>query len=102
VAGVGEGLAGGCGAGDEGGGEVVVELVGTDAAAAVDGEVPGDADVPDAEVADGREIELVGFAGVLQNAEEGVLDAMLAPLQVQTGEWGICSGIFLCGWVRCC
>ena len=74
VAGVGESLVGGCGVGDEGGGELVVELVGTDAAAAVDGEVPGDADEPDAEVADGREIELVGLGGVLEDAEEGVLD----------------------------
>lgn len=69
LAGVGEGLVGGCGAGDERGGEGLVELVGADAAAAVDGEVPGDADEPDAEVADGREFELM-----FEHAEEDVLD----------------------------
>ena len=69
MAGVGEGLVGGCGAGDEGGGELVVELIRPDAAAAIDGEVPGDADEPDAEVADGGE-----FEAMFENAEEGVLD----------------------------
>ena len=44
LAGVGEGLVGGGGAGDERFGEGLVELVGTDAAAAVDGQVPSDAD----------------------------------------------------------
>ena len=58
LAGVGEGLVGGNGVGDEGFGEGFVELVGADAAAAVDGEVPGDADEPDAEVADCGELEL--------------------------------------------
>jgi hypothetical protein len=60
---------GGDGAGDAGFGEGFVELVGTDAATAVDGEVPGDADEPDAEVADGGKILLV-----FKDAEEGVLD----------------------------
>ncbi len=69
LAGVGEGLVGGNGAGDEGGGEGFVELVGTDATAAVDGEVPGDADEPDAKVADGGKLFLV-----FEHAEEGVLD----------------------------
>ncbi len=50
-------------------GEGFVELVGADAAAAVDGEVPGDADEPDAEVADVGELELM-----FENAEEDVLD----------------------------
>ena len=57
LAGVGEGLVGGDGVGDEGFGEGFVELVGTDAAAAIDGQVPGDADQPDAEVADFGELQ---------------------------------------------
>ncbi len=69
LAGVGEGLIGGDGAGDEGFGEGFVELIGADAATAVDGEVPGDADEPDAEVADGGELLLV-----FEDAEEDVLD----------------------------
>jgi hypothetical protein len=69
VASVGEGLVGGCGGRDEGLGEGLVELVGADAAATVEGKVPGDADEPDAEVADGGEFELV-----FENAEEDVLD----------------------------
>ena len=74
LAGVGEGLVGRCGAGEEGGGELVVHLVGADAAAAVDGEVPGDADQPDAEIADGGEIETVGFEIVFEDTDEDVLD----------------------------
>ena len=66
-----EGLVGGEGAGDEAFGEEVVHLLGTDAAAAVEGEVPGDADEPDAEVADGGE-----FALVFEDADEGVLDGV--------------------------
>ncbi len=69
LAGVGEGLVGGCGVGDEGRGEGLVELVGADAAAAVDGEVPGDANEPDAEVADGGELLFV-----FEYAQEDVLD----------------------------
>jgi len=68
LAGVGEGLVGRGGVSDEGGGEGLVELVGADAAAAVDGEVPSDADEPDAKVADGGE-----FLFVFENAEKGVL-----------------------------
>jgi hypothetical protein len=74
LAGVGEGLVGGYGGRDEGGGELVVHLVGTDAAAAVDGEVPGDADEPDAEISNGGEIVTVGFEVVLEDADEDVLD----------------------------
>jgi hypothetical protein len=68
LAGFGEGLVGGGGGGDEGVGEERVHLVGTDAAATVEGEVPGDADEPDAVVADGWELVLV-----FQDADEGVL-----------------------------
>jgi hypothetical protein len=66
-----EAAVGGEGGGDEGLGKEIVELVGADAAAAVEGQVPGDADEPGAEVADGRERALV-----LQNAEEDVLDGV--------------------------
>ncbi len=69
LAGVGEGLVGGGGAGNEGLGEGFVELVGADAAAAVDGQVPGDADQPDAQVADCRQ-----FEAVFENAEKDVLN----------------------------
>ncbi len=69
VAGFGEGLVRGDAVRDEGGGEGFIELVGADAAAAVDGEIPGDADEPDAEVTDGGELFLV-----FEDAEEGVLD----------------------------
>jgi hypothetical protein len=69
LAGVGEGLVGGCGLGDEGGGELVVHLVGADAATTIDGEVPRDADEPDAEVTDGGE-----FKSMFEYAKEGVLD----------------------------
>ncbi len=68
LAGVGEGLVGGDGGCDERGREGLVKLVGADAAAAIDGEVPGDADEPDAEVADGREVFFV-----FEYAEEGIL-----------------------------
>ena len=86
VAGVGEGLIGGHGGGEECVGEGLVELVGADAPSAVEGEVPGDADEPDAEVADGGELVLMfeyaekdvlnnvfGLGGV---AEDGVGDAV--------------------------
>lgn len=69
VVGVGEGLVGGRGSGDERVGEGLVELVGTDATAAVEGEVPGDADEPDAEVADGGK-----FALMFKDTEEDILD----------------------------
>src|ERR1019366_1855028 len=49
----GEGLIGGKIGGDEASGEQVVHLVGPYAADAVEGEVPGDADQPGAEVDDG-------------------------------------------------
>ena len=67
--GVLEGLVGGEGAGDETLGEEIVHLLGADAAAAIEGEVPGDADEPDAEVEDGIE----GVAA-FEDADEGVLD----------------------------
>ena len=72
LAGVVEGLVGGRGAGDEGFGELFVHLLGTDAAAAIDGEVPGDADEPDAEVANGGKFEMV-----LEYANEDILDDVL-------------------------
>jgi hypothetical protein len=67
--GFGEGEVGGEVGGNEGLGEEGVDLVGADAALAIEGEVPGDADEPGAEVADGGELVLV-----LEDAEEGVLD----------------------------
>jgi hypothetical protein len=68
-------LVGWDGACDEGGGEGVVDLVGADAAAAVECEVPGDADEPDAGVANGVLAGCgVGLVLVLEDAEEGVLD----------------------------
>jgi hypothetical protein len=67
--GFGEGLVGGEVGGDEGLGEEGIDLVGADAALAVEGEVPGDADEPGAEVADGGKLVLV-----LEDAEERVLD----------------------------
>jgi len=91
-----EGLVGGEGAGDEAFGEEVVHLLGTDAAAAVEGEVPGDADEPDAEVADGGELVLMCFALVLQDSDEGVLDGVFgfgAAAEDGVGdtkeEWGV-------------
>jgi hypothetical protein len=63
-----KGLVGGESASDEALGEESVHLLRTDAAAAIEGEVPGDADEPDAEVADGGE----RFA-VFEDADEGVL-----------------------------
>jgi len=54
--------------GDQCLGEEVVHLVGANAPAAVDGEVPGDANEPDAHVADGVE----GMV-MLDYADEGVL-----------------------------
>jgi hypothetical protein len=62
------GLGGGGGGGDEGVGEERIHLVGTDASATVEGEVPGDADEPDAVVANGGE-----FVLVFEDADEGVL-----------------------------
>jgi hypothetical protein len=63
-----KGDVGGCIVADEGVGEDFVELIGPDAAAAVEREVPGDADEPDAEVADfGKS------AAMFHDAEEGVL-----------------------------
>ena len=64
-----EGLVGGDGGGDERVGEELVHLVGADAAAAVESEVPCDADEPDAEVADVGQGLLV-----LEDADEGVLN----------------------------
>ena len=64
-----EGLVSGKGAGDEAFGEEVVHLLRTDAAAAIEGEVPGDPNEPDAEVADPIEGE-----AVFKDADEGVLD----------------------------
>jgi hypothetical protein len=71
-----EGVVGGLERGGELGGEGRVDLVGADAAAAIESEVPGDADEPDAEVADGGELGVVGFLDVLQDPDEGVLDGV--------------------------
>ncbi len=64
-----EGLVGGGGLGCEGSEEGLAGLIGAGAATSVEGEVPGDADQPGAEVADLGE----GFL-VLEDAEKGVLD----------------------------
>ena len=67
----GEELIGGWGAGDEGVGCGVVDLVGATAAAVVDGAVEGEADEPDAWVVEVG--EAVG-ALLLEGAEEDLLD----------------------------
>ena len=54
--------------GDEAFGEEIVHLLRADAAAAVEGEVPGNADEPDTEVAD-----LIKGVAALEDADEGVL-----------------------------
>ena len=71
-AGLVKGDVGGCVAAGERVGEGVVHLVGTDAAAAVEREVPGDAHEPDAEVADFGKRALV-----FHDADEGVLHGVL-------------------------
>ena len=58
--------------GDQGGGEEIVHLGGPGAAGAVEGEVPGDADQPGAEVEDGTE-----QVPALEDADEGVLNDVL-------------------------
>ena len=60
---------GGSGGGGEGFCEGVVELIGANATAAIQGEIPGDADEPDTHVADLWKGRLV-----LKHAEEGVLN----------------------------
>ena len=69
--GLGKGLVGGEGASDEAFGEEIVHLLRADAAAAIEGEVPGDADEPDAEVTDVGE-----SVATLKDADEGVLDGV--------------------------
>jgi hypothetical protein len=73
---LGEELVGGEVGGYEGFYKAGFELAGADAAFAVEGEVPGDADEPDAEVFDLGEL-----VAVLQDAEEGVLH----------GVFGLCA-----------
>src|SRR6202012_4192562 len=68
LAGLVEGDVGGGVAGGGGEGEGLVELIGPDAAATIEREVPGDAHEPDAEVADVRERALM-----LHDTDEGVL-----------------------------
>ncbi len=63
-----QGLVGGKGVGDEAFGEEVVHLLRADAATAIEGEVPGDADEPDAEIAN-----LVEGVAPFEDADEGVL-----------------------------
>ena len=43
-------------------------------AAAIDGEIPGDANEPDAEVADGGRFEVARFALVFEDAKEDILN----------------------------
>ena len=59
-----EGLIGGQGPGDEGLSEEVVHLLRADAAAAIEGKVPGNADEPDTEIAD-----LLQGVAALEDAE---------------------------------
>lgn len=66
-----QGEVGGEGAGDEAFGEEIVHLLGADAAAAIEGEVPGDADEPDAEIA-----HFVEGVAAFEDADEGVLDGV--------------------------
>ena len=66
---LGEGLVGGKTGGNQAGGEQVVHLVGPGAANAVEGEVPGDADQPGADVDDGGE-----RVPALEDPEECILD----------------------------
>jgi hypothetical protein len=73
---LGEELVGGQVGGDEGVYKTLFELAGRLAAFTVEGEVPGDADEPDAEVVDLGELVLV-----LQDANEGVLH----------GVFGLCA-----------
>ena len=80
--GMAEGGVGGEVVGDEVGGEVGVHLTGLDAAAAVEGQVPDDADEPDAEVSNGDE-----RLAMLDDAEEGFLDDVLGLLRAaENGE----------------
>jgi hypothetical protein len=70
--GLGEGDVRGEIRGDERLGEERVHLVGADAAAAVEGEVPGNADEPGAEIADDGELSVV-----FEDADEDVLHGVL-------------------------
>jgi hypothetical protein len=69
LAGLRESLVGGQGGRDETRGEHVVHLLGPDFAAAVEGEVPGDADEPWSDLDDVAEFPLA-----FEHAEEDVLD----------------------------
>ena len=74
--GVVEGLVMGSAGRDESLKEEIVGLIGLVSTAAVQGEVPGDADKPGAEVADGRRGATVCFLLELEHADKGVLNGV--------------------------